>query len=189
MNKQTNGLTGESRQLNPNEYNNTITHIVPSNVIIDINGRTGLICLKRIPPDQVIHVDVDNLSFAIPTRQFILAISRGNAHETASRYCPPAIGDMLIDLSKTKFVDDRLKYKRAQFKMRLGQFLFFVIFISIIVMMLTLTTGATKSLFKEDPEDQRNFRKSVIPENRSNFTESFILENLFNFTESFTRKS
>jgi hypothetical protein len=157
MNKQTSELTKtESRHLNPNEYNNTIAHIVPSNVLIDIGGRTQLICLKRIPSEQVIHVDVDNLSFAIPTRQFILAISRGNAHETAARYCPPAIGDMLIDLSKTKFVNDRLKYKRAQFKMRLGQILFLVIFISIIAMMLTLITGATKSLFEFDRHRNNN---------------------------------
>jgi hypothetical protein len=153
MNKESPIVTDKLRRLSKQDYNNTISHIVPSNVIIDIAGRTQLICLKRIPPDQVIHVDVDGLSFAIPTRQFILSISRGFAHETAAKYCPPAISDMLIDLSKTKLVDDRLQYKRAQFKMRLGQILFLVLFIFIITMMLMLIIGTTNSIFKVHSEN------------------------------------
>jgi hypothetical protein len=40
--------------------------------------------------------------------------------------------------------------------MRLGQILFLVIFISIIAMMLTLITGATKSLFEFDRHRNNN---------------------------------
>jgi hypothetical protein len=150
MNKQATDLANESRQLNRYEYNNTLSHIVPSSVIIDISGRRRLICLKRIPPEQVIHVDVDNLSFSIPTRQFILAISRGSAQQTAAKYCPPAISDMLIDISKAKLIDDRRQYKRAQIKRRLGRVLFLVVFIFMITMVFALIIGATKTIFTFD---------------------------------------
>ncbi|UJR22933.1 hypothetical protein I4U23_025960 [Adineta vaga] len=121
---------------------------IPSNVVMDIGGRRRLINLKRIPPDQMIHVDVDHLSFSIPTRKFILAISRGNARQTANRYCPPAISDLLINLSQTKVVDDGRQYKRALYKMRIGQSLFFIIFIFLSGMMLALIVGAMNTLFK-----------------------------------------
>ncbi|CAF4031290.1 unnamed protein product [Rotaria sp. Silwood2] len=142
MNKQTNELISE--------YNNTISHIVPSNVIIDISGRSQLICLKRIPSQQMIHVDVNGLSFSIPTRQFILAVSRGDSNETAVRYCPLAIRDMLIDLSKTKAIEERQQYRRAQFKMYVGKILFLLIFIFIIIMMLALILSVTDAMFKLD---------------------------------------
>jgi hypothetical protein len=154
MSKQSNQLLTKSHQPNINQFNNTISHIVPTNVIIDVNGNSRLVSLKHIPPEQVIHVDIDNLSFSIPTRQFILALSRDFANETATRYCPPAISDMLVDLSNIKLADDRLKYKRAQFKMRLGQITFLFIFIFIITMMFILITGAAKSVFKVDPCNQ-----------------------------------
>lgn len=131
-----------------NELNSTVSHIVPNTVIIDIAGRSRSVCLKRIPAEQVIHVDVDGLSFSIPTRQFILAISRGYAHQTAVKYCPPAVSDMLIDISKRKMIDDRRQYKRAQFKMRLGQLIFLAVFVVIISMVFALTIGATKTISK-----------------------------------------
>ncbi|CAF3334235.1 unnamed protein product [Rotaria sp. Silwood1] len=146
MNRQTNKLL--------DEYDNTISHIVPSNVIIDISGRSQLIRLKRIPSEQVIHVDVNGLSFSIPTRQFILAVSRGDANETAVRYCPPAIRDMLIDLSKTKVIEERQQYKRAQFKMYVGKSLFLFIFMFIIIMMLALMLSVTDAIFKLDSFNQ-----------------------------------
>jgi hypothetical protein len=150
MNKQANDHIAESFQLMKNEFPNTISHIVPSTVIVDISGRSRLICLKHIPSEQVIHVDIDGLTFSIPTRQFVLAISRGQAQETAAKYCPPAISEMLIDLSKTKLVDDRRQYKRAQFKMHLGQILFFCLFISIFIMIFALVIGAANAVFKMD---------------------------------------
>jgi hypothetical protein len=150
MNQQSNDNEDELQQLLSDDYNSTISHIVPDNVIIDIAGRSRLIHLKRIPAEQVIHVDVDGLSFSIPTRQFILAISRGHAQDAAAKYCPPAISDMLIDISKRKMIDDRRQYKRAQFKMRIGQFIFLVVFIFIITMVLALTIGATNTLFQLD---------------------------------------
>ncbi len=175
MNKQANDLANESRQSNRYEYNNTISHIVPSSVIIDISGRRRLICLKRIPPEQVIHVDVDNLSFSIPTRQFILAISRGSAQQTAAKYCPPAISDMLIDISKAKLIDDRRQYKRAQFKMRLGQMIFFVVFIVIISMVLALVIAATNTIFKFDA-----FNSEA---NSGEGDHSSLQEKFFNFSQ------
>jgi hypothetical protein len=57
---------------------------------------------------------------------------------------------MLIDISKRKMIDDRRQYKRAQFKMRIGQFIFLVVFIFIITMVLALTIGATNTLFQLD---------------------------------------
>ena len=146
MNKQSTGIVANSIERMAFEHNTFISQIVPSNVILDISGRSRLICLKRIPSEQMIHVDIDSLSFSIPTRQFILAISRGHVHETAARYCPPAISDMLIDLSKTKVNQDRRQYERAQFKMRFGQGLFLCVFIYIISMMFALITTATKTV-------------------------------------------
>ncbi|CAF0798995.1 unnamed protein product [Rotaria sordida] len=145
-----------NRQTNEpiNKYNNAISHIVPSNVIINISGRSQLIHLKRIPSEQVIHVDINGLSFSIPTRQFILAVSRGNAHETAVRYCPSAIRDMLIDLSKSKVIEERQQYRRAQLKMYMGKILFFIIFIFIIIMMLALMLSVTDMMFKFDSFNQ-----------------------------------
>jgi len=155
MNKQSAELAAKSNELNLNdEYDKTISHIVPNNVIIDISGRRRLICLKRIPSEQVIHVDVDNLSFSIPTRQFIFSISQGYTKSTAAKYCPPAISDMLINLSKTKIIDDRRQYKRAQFKMRIGQMIFLTVFIIIITMVLALIIGATNTILRFDSFDQ-----------------------------------
>jgi hypothetical protein len=148
MNKQASENAIESYPLKKNEFPDTISHLVPSTVIIDVSGRSRIICLKHIPSEQVIHVDIDSLSFSVPTRQFILAISRGQTHETAAKFCPPAISEMLIDLSKTKVVDDRRQYKRAQLKMHLGQILFFVLFISIFTMMLALIIGVTNAVIK-----------------------------------------
>ncbi len=148
MNKQSNEQGNKLEQLLSTDYNSTVSHIGPNNVIIDIGGHSQSIHLKRIPSEQVIHVDVDGLSFSIPTRQFILAISRGYAHDAAAKYCPPAISDMLIDISKRKMIDDRRQYKRAQIKMRLGQLIFLIVFIFIITMVLALTIGATNTIFK-----------------------------------------
>ncbi len=119
-----------------------------------------MICLKRIPSEQIIHVDCDGLSFAIPTRQFILSISRGYAHQTAAKYCPPAISDMLIDISKSKIIDDRRQYKRAQVKMLIGQIIFLIVFILIITMVFALIIGATNTIFKLDSFDQRSSSNS-----------------------------
>ncbi|CAF4981629.1 unnamed protein product, partial [Rotaria socialis] len=55
----------------------------PQSVIINIGGHNRLIHLKLIPPQQMIHVDVGDLTFSIPTRQFITAISRGDAYQAA----------------------------------------------------------------------------------------------------------
>jgi hypothetical protein len=122
--------------------------LIPASVMVNIGNRNRIIKLKRIPPDQMIHVDIDGLTFSIPTRQFIIAISRGDAHETAAKYCPPAISDMLIDLSKTKVVDDGKQYRRALFKMRLGKTLFLSLFIFISAMFLALFVSTTTTVLK-----------------------------------------
>ena len=148
MNKEASELENGSNRANLTEYHNTISHIVPNNVIVDMSGRSQLVWLKDIPPEQMIYVDFDGLSFSIPIRQFIFTISHGHAHETAIKYCPPAIRDMLIDLSKTKVVQDRELYRRAQLKMRLGQISFSLLFIFIIMMMLALIISATDAILK-----------------------------------------
>ena len=148
MNKQADQTNNEEPELMSNEQNKIISNTVPSSVILDISGRSRLIFLKRIPSQQMIHVDVDNLSFSIPTRQFIFAISRGNAQQAAAKFCPPAISEMLIDLSKTKVNQESLQYQRAQIKMRLGRMLFFFLFILIISMMLTLIIAAVRSVLE-----------------------------------------
>jgi hypothetical protein len=154
INKQSESAN-QSNKLNlQDKYNNTISHIVPTNVILDISGHRQIICLKRIPSEQVIHVDVDNLSFSIPTRQFILSISQGHTKSIAAKYCPPAISDMLIDLSKTKIIDDRRQYKRAQVKMRIGQTTFLIVFILIVTMAFALIIGATNAILKLDSFNQ-----------------------------------
>jgi len=155
INKQSSESANQSNKLNlQDKYNNTISRIVPTNVVLDISGRRQIICLKRIPSEQVIHVDVDNLSFSIPTRQFILSISPVHTKSIVAKYCPPAISDMLIDLSKTKIIDDRRQYKRAQFKMRIGQMMFLIVLILIITMALALIIGATNTIFKLDSFNQ-----------------------------------
>ena len=165
MNKQTSSILPSSQRINSHEYNSTISHVVPSSVIIDIAGRSRSICLKRIPAEQVIHVDVDGLTFSLPTRQFILSISRGYAHQTAAKYCPPAISDMLIDISKRKMIDDRRQYKRAQFKMRLGQVIFLIVFIIIIAMVFALVIGATRTIiqFESELPNRRILRPMMQP--------------------------
>jgi hypothetical protein len=147
------------RQMNQlrrlSNYDTNLSHI-STTVIINIGGRSRFIHLKRIPPEQMIHVDVDGLTFSIPTRQFIIAISRGYAHETAAKYCSPAIGDMLINLSKTKVADDGQQYKRALFKSRIGKMLFFSLFTFIIGMILVLIIGSTNIFFKLNSFDYTN---------------------------------
>jgi hypothetical protein len=150
MNKQASSQANELDDLMSAEHNKNMSRMVPNNVAIDIAGRSQLIHLKRIPSEQMIHVDVDGLSFSIATRQFILAISRGYAQDTAAKYCPPAISDMLIDISKRKMIDDRRQYKRAQFKMRLGQLTFLIVFMFILSMVFALIIGSTKSIFDVD---------------------------------------
>jgi hypothetical protein len=141
--------------LNHFDLNENLSHI-PTHVIVNIGGRNRVISLKRIPSGQMIHVDVDNLSFSIPTRQFIIAISRGYAHEAAAKYCPPAISDMLINLSKKKVADDRRQFKRALFKSRVGKMLFYSLFIFISGMILALIISATNTVFKLGSFDHIN---------------------------------
>lgn len=160
MNRQTTNHLTQSQQIYYPMSNKTISKIIPNNVIIDISGRSRSIRMKSIPPDQVIYVDVDNLSFAIPTRQLIFAISRGNIHETW-KYCPPAISEMLIDISKAKVYDDRRQYERAQFQMRIGQALFLFGFLFVIVMVIILIVGATASLGKISSSNHTNPHSSV----------------------------
>jgi hypothetical protein len=150
----------ELSKLNPIDHDHHLS-CLPSNVIINIDGRRRIIYLKRIPPDQMIHVEVDQLSFSIPTRQFIVAISRGNVHQTAAKYCPPALSDLLINLSQTKVVDDSKQYKRALFKMRFGQMLFFIVRIFISGMMLVLIVSTGNTLFKFNSLNYSNTSLSI----------------------------
>lgn len=129
---------------------------MPSSVLVNIAGRSRIIYLKRIPFEQMIHVDVDGLRFSIPTRQFIIAISHGYAHEAAAKYCPPAITDMLINLSKTKVVDDNKQYRRAVLKQRFGKILFFGLFTFISLMILALVISGTKTILKLKSVDHIN---------------------------------
>jgi hypothetical protein len=156
--------SNELRRLNNHDCNTSLSHVT-SNVVVNIGGRSRFINLKRIPSEQMIHVDIDGLTFSIPTRQFIIAISRGNARETAAKYCPPAISDMLINLSKTKVADDGRQYKRALFKSRIGKMLFFSLFIFIIGMILALIIGAGNTLWKLNSLDHTNPNLSITTTN------------------------
>ena len=120
---------------------------LPRTIVVKINGRRRYINVKRIPPEQMIHADIDGFAFSIPTRQLILAISRGDAHETAVKYCPPAIQEMLIDLSKTKVVQDGREYKRALLKMRMGQAFYIGLFMVLLLMILALIVSASHTLW------------------------------------------
>jgi hypothetical protein len=151
MNRQTNQL----RRLSNYDLNQNLSFF-PTHVIVNIGNRDRIISLKRIPIEQMIHVDVDGLAFSIPTRQFIIAISQGYAHAAAAQYCPPAISDMLINLSKTKVADDGRQYRRALFKMRIGKILFFTLFIFIGGMILALFISATNTIFKLRSIDHTN---------------------------------
>ena len=148
MHRQAVADKNRSRQATFDNYASSVPPAIPTNVVIEIDGRSQVICLKRIPSEQVIHVDVDGLSLSIPTRQFILAISRGQSQDAAMKYCPSEISDMLINLSKTKIIDDRKQLQRAKFRMRMGQSLFYVIFIFIAAMMLALMIGATYAIVR-----------------------------------------
>ena len=128
----------------------------PTSVTVNIDNRTRIISLKRIPPEQMIHVDVDGLVFSIPTRKFLIAISQGYAQETAAKYCPPAITDMVIKLSKIKVADDRRQYKRALFKRRVGKAMFFSLFTFISGMILALILSAGMALLKLSSFDHKN---------------------------------
>jgi hypothetical protein len=116
-------------------------------VMINIDGRQRYINLKYIPSEQMIHIDMEDLTFSIPTRQLIIAISRGHAHETAAKYCPPAIRDMLIDLSKSKVIYDGQQYQRAMFKTRLGQGFYVGLLIVFIGMILLLILSTSHTLW------------------------------------------
>jgi len=151
MNRQANQL----RRLSNYDLNQNLSFF-PTHVIVNIGNRDRIISLKRIPIEQMIHVDVDGLAFSIPTRQFIIAISQGYAHAAAAQYCPPAISDMLINLSKTKVADDGRQYKRALFKMRVGKILFFTLFIFIGGMILALFISATNTIFNLKSLDHTN---------------------------------
>jgi hypothetical protein len=151
MNRQANQL----RRLSSFDFNQNLSHF-PANVIVNIGNRNRIISLKRIPIEQMIHVDVDGLEFSIPTRQFIIAISRGYAHDAAAKYCPPAISDMLINLSKTKVADDGRQYRRALIKKRVGKMLFFSLFILIGGMILSMFVSATSTIFKLGSFDHKN---------------------------------
>ena len=139
--------TSQLRRLSDLESLSNHAHM-PTSVLVNIAGRSRIINLKRIPPEQMIHVDLEGLAFSIPTRQFIIAISDGYAQEAAAKYCPPAITDMLINLSKTKVVDDNIQYRRTLLKRRCGKILFFGLFIFISVMMSTLVISGTKTILK-----------------------------------------
>ena len=143
MHRQTNQL----RRLSDFQ-STTNSLLIPASVLVNIAGRSRIIQLKRIPPDQMIHVDIDGRAFSIPTRQFIIAISYGYAHEAAAKYCPPAITDMIINLSKTKVVDDNKQYHRTLLKRRIGKMLFFSLFIFISMMILALVISSVNTIFK-----------------------------------------
>jgi hypothetical protein len=153
--------TSQLRRLSNNDYNTSLARI-SNTVIVNIGDRSRFIYLKRIPSEQMIHVDVDGLVFSIPTRQFIIAISQGYGHETAAKYCPPAIGDMLINLSKTKVADDGRQYTRALFKQRVGKMLFFSLYIFIIGMMLALTIGSAKTFLKLNSSEYNNPNSPIV---------------------------
>ncbi|CAF4722000.1 unnamed protein product, partial [Rotaria magnacalcarata] len=143
MNRQ----SSELHQSSDNKSNLELS-CAPQSVIINIGGHNRLIHLKLIPPQQMIHVDVDGLTFSIPTRQFIAAISRGDAYQAASKFFPPAITNMLINLSKTKVADDGIQYQRIRLRMRIGKILFFSLFTFIIGMMLILILSTMNILLK-----------------------------------------
>lgn len=121
---------------------------LPQTVMINIDDHERLIHLNHIPPQQMIHVDIDGLSFSIPTRQFIIAISRGENLQTATKFCPPAMTDMLVKLSKTKVVHDGKQHRRVIVRMRIGKILFFALFTFIIGMLFILILSITNVLLQ-----------------------------------------
>ena len=140
-------MTRQAKQINRLQQNSTIeklTHL-PNLIGVKIGDRTRFISLRRIPVQQMIYVDVDGQDFSIQTRQFLLAISQGYAYETAAKFCPPAVTDMLIDMSKTKIFNDRRQYKRALLKRRLGKTIFFSLFsfVSLMIFALILSVGSS----------------------------------------------
>jgi hypothetical protein len=68
---------------------------------------------------------------------------------------------MLINLSKTKVVDDRRQYRRALFKMRVGKMLFFSLFIFISGMILALIISATDTVFTLNSFDHTKPNTSI----------------------------
>lgn len=120
----------------------------PTNVSIQYGDRTQSVSLKRIPSKQWILVDIDGLSFGIPTRQFLFAISNDSSHNAVAKYCPPAISEMLIELSKIKIIDERKQFRRAQLKMRFVQSIFFLTFICIVLMVFVLIISVMDALNK-----------------------------------------
>ena len=176
MNRQTNELNTSSHAIA-----NAKPARLPRTVSIKIDGRRQYINLKRIPPEQVIHVDVEGFSFSIPTRQLILAISRGDAHETAAKYCPPAISELLINLSKTKVVDDGLQYKRALYKTRIGQTLYFGLFMFMVSMIFMLMISATNTLFALSSLNGSMPHLPIDPESSSSDRDYFLGRNYLSF--------
>lgn len=144
MNKQSQQL----RQLNWLNYNQELARL-PSTVVIDHNGNNKSIYLEDIPSQQVIYVDVDGLSFSVPTRQLILAISRGDANLASVKDSPQPqdIINMLVNLSKKKIVDDGKHSRQVLLRLRIGKIIFSTLFIFIIGMLLVLMIGATNALF------------------------------------------
>ena len=143
MNKQSRQLRQQKQDALRNE-----THTLPTNVIINIDGRQRYIKMKLVPPQQMIHINVDGIDLTIPTRDFIMAISRGDIHETAMKYCPLAVRQMLMDLSKAKLVHDGRLYRKALIKIRLGKFFYSLFFLLIIGMFFMLGISTSDSLWK-----------------------------------------
>lgn len=143
MNKQNPQL----RQRNQDALGNR-SNTLPTTVIISIDGRQRYIEMKLVPPQQMIHIDFDGIDLTIPTRDFIMAISRGDIHETAIKYCPLAVRQMLMDLSKAKLVHDGRLYRKTLIKIRLGKLFYSLFFIFIIGMFFILVISTSNSLWK-----------------------------------------
>lgn len=143
-------MNKESHQLQPLSHDPLMrqTRDLPHTVTISIDGRRRYIDMKLIPPEQMIHIDIDGFEVTLPTREFIVAISRGDVHDTAIRYCPPAIRQMLIDLSKTKLIRDGQLYRQTRIKIRLGKTCYFCLFLLLIGMMLILMLSISDVLWK-----------------------------------------
>ncbi|CAF0870482.1 unnamed protein product [Didymodactylos carnosus] len=122
-----------------NEDDNTIT-----NVVVDVCGRKRTIKLKRIPADQYVHVDIDDINFDIPTRQFIMAMS-ANHHRSFDNTPLAFITNIVLDVSKSKIVkeDQQQKRQRLEFKFVRSTFIVYVLFIGFMVILALISATST----------------------------------------------
>lgn len=141
-----------------NSISGSIAGLVSSNGILPKVKRNGNFRLKRIPSKQMIYVDFEGLSFSIPTRQFFLGAMSDDDNKSLVQLCPQPMGEMLVNLSKTKIIDDSKQFERARFKMRLTKFLFFLLYSVLIGMVFLLAISLSNTIFRFERDSKIIFQ-------------------------------